>query len=65
MIHIKKFVEKISIQETKKSKDVIIPLEEARGLRDEICKVLADLSDKKGTDTEEIIKIGITGGKFK
>jgi len=66
MIHIKKFVDKVSMQEGRRSKDIVLPIEEARGLRDEIVKLLADLnnlSNQKGKD--EIIKVEITGGKFK
>lgn len=66
MIHIKKFVDKVSMQEGKKHKDVVIPIEEARGLRDEISKLLADLNDHKDKRIkEEVIKIEVKGGSFK
>lgn len=67
MIHIKRFIDKISAMESKQNKDVVIPMQEARGLRDELAKLLADLyqqgleKDKK----EEVVQIEITGGSFK
>jgi len=65
MIHIKKFIDKVSLQEGRRSKDIVLPIEEARGLRDEIGKLLADMNDLKGKSKDEVIKVEITGGKFK
>ncbi len=46
---------------------MVLPMSDARGLRDEIAKLLLDLNDLKSKDKnkEEIIKVEITGGKFK
>ena len=67
MIQIKRFLDKVSHMESKRSKDLVIPMSEARILRDEIAKLLADLHEfnKEDKKTEEIIKVEITGGKFK
>jgi hypothetical protein len=66
MIYIKKFVDKISYMDSKQGRDVILPITEARGLRDELTKLLADLNElkdiKKTDDTE--IEVRIVGGKF-
>jgi hypothetical protein len=66
MIHIKRFIDKISVMETKQNKDVVISMQEARGLRDDIAKLLADLhlltSEQK---KDEVIQVEITGGSFK
>jgi hypothetical protein len=66
MIYIKKFVDKISYMDSKQGRDVILPITEARGLRDELTKLLADLNElkdiKKIDDTE--IEVRIVGGKF-
>lgn len=67
MIHIKKFIDKVTAMESKQNKDVVIPMQEARGLRDEISKLLVDLhhlSLEQGKK-EEVIKLEITGGSFK
>jgi hypothetical protein len=67
MIHIKKFIDKISAMESKQNKDVVIPMLEAKGLRDEVSKLLADLYQLKSEkgNKEEIINVEITGGSFK
>jgi len=66
MIHIKRFVDKVSYMETRQGKDVVIPLSEARGLRDELSKLLADnyeFLQNKNT-IEPIYQVEINGGKF-
>jgi hypothetical protein len=67
MVHIKKFLDKITHLESTKTKDVVIPLNDARGLRDEIAKLLSDyyaLNESNGKK-EEVIKVEIKGGGFK
>ncbi len=53
--------------ESKKNKDIVIPIDEARGLRDDISKLLVDLHEQSNKDKskEEVIKVEITGGGFK
>ena len=68
MINIKRFIDKVSIAESKNSRDLILPIAEARALRDEVSKLLAELHQeipKKGT-TEKTpdIEIQIVGGRF-
>jgi len=67
MIHIKNFIDKVSYLESKMNKDLVLPITDARGLRDEISKLLSDLHDLKNKkdNKEEVIKVEITGGKFK
>lgn len=67
MIFIKKFIERVSLVETRQGKDVVLPITDARGLRDELAKLLADqYSDDKVKQKEEpVIKIEMKGGAFK
>jgi hypothetical protein len=67
MIQIKRFIEKVSLMESKHSKDVVIPISEARILRDELASILVDFYNKSNEkkDVPEDIKIEIKGGKFK
>lgn len=69
MIHIKRFIDKVSITEAKQSKDIVLPIADARGLRDEIAKLLSDLYEYSVTaqdeKKEEIIEIQVKGGSFK
>ena len=67
MIHIKNFIDKVSFLESKMNKDLVMPMTDARMLRDEISKLLIDLNEAKSKkdNKEEVIKVEITGGKFK
>lgn len=66
MIHIKRYLDKVTVAESKQTKDLVIPILEARGLRDEISKLLMDLHNlSNSSEKDEIIKIQITGGSFK
>ena len=67
MLHIKRFMDKMAVVESKMSKDVVLPITDARGLRDDIAKLLADLHElnsNKGTKNNDIIQVEIKGGKF-
>ena len=69
MIHIRKFMDKMAVMEAKQSKDVVLPIIDARGLRDDIAKLLTDLYELTNAKIEEkdneIIEVQIKGGGFK
>jgi len=65
MIQIKRFIEKVSLIEGRQGKDVVIPISDARGLRDELAKLLADHYEIKKDSPDEVIQVQITGGTFK
>ncbi|NDB82350.1 MAG: hypothetical protein EB127_06365 [Alphaproteobacteria bacterium] len=66
MIQIKKFLDKVSYLESRKSKDCILPLNDARLLRDEIAKLLTDLyALSKDNKQAEVFELEIKGGTFK
>ena len=66
MIHIKRFIDRVASIESRQGKDVVIPLSDARGLRDELAKLLIDhyevTEGKK--NTSEVIQVELVGGKF-
>jgi len=66
MIHIKRFIDRVASIEGRHGKDVVIPLPDARGLRDELAKLLIDhyevTEGKK--NTSEVIQVELVGGKF-
>lgn len=67
MINIKRFIDRVSMLESKQSKDFVIPMSDARLLRDELTKILVDhyqLNNKKNEEPE-LIKIEVKGGSFK
>jgi hypothetical protein len=59
----------MSLVESKQSKDVVLPISDARGLRDEVSKLLSDLHELSKTDksnvNDEVIQVEIKGGSFK
>lgn len=66
-MHINRFLDKMAAVESKQNKDVILPIADARGLRDDITRLLADLHDlnKQKTNEPEVIQVEITGGTFR
>ena len=66
MIHIKRFIDKVSIMETKQGKDVVIPIGEARGLRDELSKLLIENYEllQNKVSVEPVFQVEINGGRF-
>jgi hypothetical protein len=67
MIHIKSFMEKVSLLESRRTKDLVIPMTDARGLRDEIASILIDLQEYNSIRKadEQVLQIEIKGGTFK
>ena len=66
MIHIKRFVDKITLIEGKQGKDVVIPISEARGLRDELTKLLVDNYEllQNKVVAEPVLQVELNGGRF-
>ena len=55
----KKYIDKVAIAEGRQSREVILPLLDAKELRDEIMKLLLDMRDHhKGTEPVEVILKG-------
>jgi len=66
-MHIKRFVDKMAVVESRQTKDVVLPMIDARGLRDDITKLLSDLYALSADQNkkEEVIDIQVKGGSFK
>ena len=68
-MHINRFLDKMAVMDSKQNKDVVLPIADARGLRDDITRLLSDLYElqkQKGSDaTQEVIQVEIKGGTFK
>jgi hypothetical protein len=67
MLYIKKFIDKVSHMETKQNKELVISAVDARGVRDELGKLLTDLHTltTENNKPQETIQVEIVGGKFK
>jgi transposase-like protein len=68
MIIIKRFIEKVSAQESRQGSSVVIPIDEARLLRDAITKLIADnyelLNNKQESIDSKVIQVEVNGGKW-
>jgi transposase-like protein len=68
MIIIKRFIEKVSAQESRQGSNVVIPIDEARLLRDAVAKLVADnyelLNNKQESVDDKVIQVEINGGKW-
>lgn len=66
MIYIKKFIDRVSLLDSRPGKDLVMPAQEAKMLRDEIAKLLSDkvanIIDRPSQVVGE--NVVITGGKF-
>lgn len=65
MIHLKRFIDKVTYVEARQGKDVVLPIADARGLRDELAKMLADQVEASENKPEEVIQVVVKGGSFK
>lgn len=69
MIHIKRFIDKVASMEGKQGRDVILPIADARSLRDEIAKLIIDrhgeaLATTPKPQIDEIIQVEVKGGRW-
>jgi len=68
MIIIKRFIDRVSASEGKTGTNVILPMEEARMLRDELAKLLSDnydlLNNKKESIDNSVLQVEVNGGKW-
>ena len=63
MIYIKRFIDKVSLMESRQNKDLVMPMVDARGLRDELAKILVDQYDRK-EQKDAVIQVEVKGGSF-
>ena len=68
-MHINRFLDKMAVVESKQNKDVVLPIADARGLRDDITRLLSEMVElqkqKNANDSQEIIQFEVKGGTFK
>lgn len=66
-LHIKKFLDRMTAMESKQNKDLVLPMVEARGLRDDIIKLMLDKTTaiEQPDLTAKPQQVIISGGAFK
>lgn len=62
MNQIKKFIDKIATMEGRQAREVVLPMGDAKELRDEITKLLLDQRDIP--KSEEVVNVVMNGGKW-
>lgn len=62
MSQIKKFIDRVASAEGRQSRELLMPITEAKELRDEIMKLLLDKKDQ--TSNTEPIQVVMSGGKW-
>ena len=57
MINVKKFIDKVALAETRNSVQVVLPLTEAKQLRDDIMKIMLDQREQsKDSDIKVVMR---------
>jgi hypothetical protein len=67
MINIQRFIDKVSSMEGRQNQTVVMPLEEARALRDEIAKLALEKLDSQSKPVqqkEQTMQVEMKGGKW-
>ena len=64
MSQIKKFVDRVASAEGRQTREVLLPISDAKELRDEILKLLVDQREPNKNTNNEIIQVVATGGKW-
>jgi hypothetical protein len=62
MSQIKKFIDKIATMEGRQARDIVLPMNDAKELRDEITKLLLD--QRNDTKPDEVVEVVMNGGKW-
>ena len=65
-MHIKRFIDRVANIESRQGKDVVIPISEARILRDELSKLIIDNYEllQNKVVVEPVLQVELNGGRF-
>jgi hypothetical protein len=58
MINVKKFIDKVALAETRNSVQVVLPLMEAKQLRDDIMKIMLDQREQTVDNNIQVVMRG-------
>ena len=64
MVNIKRFIDRVSQLDAKPGRDLVMPAIEAKAMRDEIVKLLADRVEQYQNRPPETIEVQVSGGRF-
>lgn len=63
MINIKKYIDRVAVVEQRGGRDIVLSIDDARQLRDEIAKLLLDLRSAMAKSGDELT-VEFVGGKW-
>jgi hypothetical protein len=66
LVNIKRFFDRVSALESRSGRDLVIPIEEARILRDEVAKLLAEIvtNRKPASPESDMVQVEVSGGRW-
>ena len=64
MVNIKRYIDRVTVQDNRGGRDVVIPLAEARALRDEIMKLVVDKLVESEISSQQPITVEVKGGRW-
>ena len=65
MIYIKNFIDNVAHMENRGKRDLIMHAHDARSMRDEIAKLLAELYElRENASKTQTIEVDVSGGKW-
>ena len=65
MLQIKNFIDSVSLMDNRQRRELILSSEDARALRDEISKIMAELLELRTTSSiDQTIEVDLSGGKW-
>ena len=64
MINIKKFIDRVTSQQNKGGRDVVLSLDEAQMLKDEVTKLLVDRLAEAQVLATQPVNVEVKGGKW-
>lgn len=65
MLQIKNFIDSVSLMDSRQRRELILSAEDARALRDEISKIMAELLELRTTSAvDQTIEVDLSGGKW-
>lgn len=65
MTNIKNFIDLVTAMEARKTRELVLSSTDAKMLRDEVAKLLADVIElRKYSENDQVISIDVSGGKW-
>jgi len=65
-LHINRFIDRLRAAESRQQREVSLNIQEARDLHADITKLLLELDQRRNeTQSQEVVKVQISGGTFR